>query len=391
MSYCSRKGASSVYTVLCSVSAFSTQPCLYFPLINSSSHLRHTGALVESEASLASFDTLLKTFPALTAVTFDQAYHLSEAFVAMCFTYPRIRSVTLDALTNIIPVEAHSTDESSPITVTLTSFSLIRPFWREQLGNDTVRSVATLRNVLDENLSRETAFLANVIPRINEGIRQLSLPMETAPVVSMAGMSWPQLQELSLHGRYRNTSQADSLPILLSSVPALRQLSVQICRMENINRAPILGRHECPSTVLTGLRSLTVAYPDPDDDIFAIDTTALCHFSLRDCPRYYHRLGYGSQWGQWTAPILSPAECLSILKRMDLRRLSSLELVYLAPKAGSDDELLQYVAETFPGLSHLEIHRYRANRREVVDYVSPFSYRSAFMLIKLCRLTSWAS
>ena len=49
--------------------------------------------------------------------------------------------------------------------------------------------------------------------------------------------------------------------------------------------------------------------------------------------------------------------------------LTSLELVYLADQAGSDDDLLEYVTHTYPRLTHLELHRYRANREEVVDHV----------------------
>lgn len=125
--------------------------------------------------------------------------------------------------------------------------------------------------------------------------------------------------------------------------------------MEDINRAPILGRHNSPLTVLSGLRSLTVAYLDPEDDIFSTDLSNLTHISLRDCPRHYYRLGEGSQWGHWASPILSPAECLSILRRMDLPRLSTLEFVYRAPNAGADDELLDYIVNAYLDLSHIEI------------------------------------
>ncbi|TFK80275.1 hypothetical protein K466DRAFT_504194, partial [Polyporus arcularius HHB13444] len=37
--------------------------------------------------------------------------------------------------------------------------------------------------------------------------------------------------------------------------------------------------------------------------------------------------------------------------------------------AGADDDLLQYVATTFPALAHLELHRYRADRDEEVDHI----------------------
>ncbi|KAI0708666.1 hypothetical protein C8Q76DRAFT_681001 [Earliella scabrosa] len=53
---------------------------------------------------------------------------------------------------------------------------------------------------------------------------------------------------------------------------------------------------------------------------------------------------------------------------MQAPQLSSLELVYLADTSGSDDELLEFVAEAYPRLSYLEIHRYRRDRSEQVDY-----------------------
>ena len=43
----------------------------------------------------------------------------------------------------------------------------------------------------------------------------------------------------------------------------------------------------------------------------------------------------------------------------------------MADNAAADTELLGYVASTFPKLSHVEIHRYRADREEAVEHVSP--------------------
>ena len=98
---------------------------------------------------------------------------------------------------------------------------------------------------------------------------------------------------------------------------------------------------------------------------------SLLHLSLRDCPRFYHFLKQRVPYnGYWAMPILSPSECLSILKRTQAPQLSSLELVYMVDIAGSDDELLEYVVEAYPRLSYLELHRYRRDRSEQVDYVS---------------------
>ncbi|PIL27947.1 hypothetical protein GSI_09982 [Ganoderma sinense ZZ0214-1] len=91
----------------------------------------------------------------------------------------------------------------------------------------------------------------------------------------------------------------------------------------------------------------------------------LTHLSLRDHPRVYHQLSYGynvrdgPEGRSWAAPLLSPDEALSLLQRMDLSRLTSLELVYIAPDADSDNALLSHIAQALPKLEHLELHRYR--------------------------------
>lgn len=54
---------------------------------------------------------------------------------------------------------------------------------------------------------------------------------------------------------------------------------------------------------------------------------------------------------------------------MNAPHLSSLELVYRVDSADLDDELLQYIVEAYPELSHLEVHRYRADRTEEVNHV----------------------
>ncbi|KAI0695085.1 hypothetical protein C8T65DRAFT_584572 [Cerioporus squamosus] len=201
-------------------------------------------------------------------------------------------------------------------------------------------------------------------------VKQLTVPMETSPISAMASLSWPALQELSIRGRYFNEEQEQALPLFLSSIPRLRKLSVTICRRGRTDRPPILGSSTGSHATIAGLRSLTVAYPDPADNIFSIDATRLRHLSLCDAPRFYHdRSSDDAVWSEFAMPILHSAECLSILRRMDMPELSSLELVYLADTAGSDDELLSYVTQAFPHLSHLELHRYRANREEAVDYV----------------------
>ena len=115
------------------------------------------------------------------------------------------------------------------------------------------------------------------------------------------------------------------------------------------------------------LRSLSLAYPDPADNIFRANVTALTHLSLSDYPRYYYHVAFTLVSDSYDAPILTSSECLSILQRMNLPALESLALSYVVDEA--DEDLLRYISETFLQLRTLEIHRYRKDREAVVQYV----------------------
>ncbi|RPD61730.1 hypothetical protein L226DRAFT_461353 [Lentinus tigrinus ALCF2SS1-7] len=223
-------------------------------------------------------------------------------------------------------------------------------------------------------LAREASSLSVLVPRLNETVEQLTLPMEATPVLSMSERLWLKLHSLSFHGEYVDVAQMEALSLFLSKLPRLRSLSVTVRQLRDTvhRRAPMLGRRPPddpfqPASIR--LRSLTIAYPDPDDDIFSVDASDLRQLSLRDWPRYYGNLTYRDSYGTRSpAPILTHAECLSILRRMDMPRLTSLELVYLVDPGVTDDELLSYIPHAFPHLEHLQLHRYRADREEHVDY-----------------------
>nr|VWP01970.1 Autophagy-related protein 11 [Ganoderma boninense] len=237
----------------------------------------------------------------------------------------------------------------------------------------------------------------------------LTIPIETAPLREMSKIRWPKLKHLYLHGRLLASSQSAALRALLPSLHALETLSVQAARSKQLARPRLLAPFPSssvhgasssassshapptPPAILPRLRSLTIAYANPEDAIFSINAE-LTHLSLRDCPRFYHFLAYGglrigAQWG-WNMPILNPAQCLSMMRRMPLSRLTRLELVYMvaATQSGNDADLLTYIGEAFPALSYLEIHRYRYQRTERVDHVHIARTLTAVKSLRTVRL-----
>lgn len=334
----------------------------------------------ESKSFVLWFEELLSSLPALSALTFN--HPICWAIMKICLARPRIVSLSFSPRAAFYYQKPFlDQDVATYYSSNIQRFCYNTPLWREAMMSNTraQRGLGTI----DERYSREASSMSALVPRMCGSMRELVVPLETAPLLSMTEVSWPELRSLSLHGRYRNPSQVDALPPFLRSLSQMTKLSLLVCRKDAIGRAPILGRHS-PASILSGLRSLTLTYPDPEDGIFSVDATSLFHLCLRDYPRYYHHLGQGAKYGKWGSPILSSAECLSILKRMNMPLLRTLELVYLADTAGSDDELIEYVVDSYPHLSHLELHRYRSNREEEVEHVSrSYPLMSSQLLLKL--------
>ena len=304
--------------------------------------------------------------PSLSAVTFTRSSGITWDVLETILSHPRIVSLIFEASVSFALVDPYPVDKCSQISISLTHLSIADgTVWKEfgWFGHGELRS-------LNAVFSREAKCLDALIPATNATMHDLVLPMQSAPILSMANLSWNYLTRLSFFGRYMNSEKAEALPTLLSSLSSLQTLSLLVARDNSVSRAPILGHDPLSTTILSGLRSLTLAYPDPKDAIFSVDTTSLRHLSLRDWPRHYTKFTFEDNYtNYWASPILSSDECLSILQRLNPSQLTSLELVYEAQRSGSDDNLLRYLAHTFPTLSYLELHRYRANREEPFDYV----------------------
>lgn len=217
----------------------------------------------------------------------------------------------------------------------------------------------------------ERACLSSMVLGMNSAARSLVLPMRTAPLGGMAKLDWPALQSLTLRGSFRTDADlwnTEYLPSLFRHTPNLRRLNITAALPTTTSiRCLVLGCKAPPVVGLEGLRSLTIAYPDPNDAIFSTPFPGLTNLSLRDWPRHYDVVSHKYYYDSWRSPILSSMETLSILSRLRAPSLLTLELVYSADEA--DDDLLTLITRSFPKLRHLELHRYRQSSGEAVDYV----------------------
>ncbi|TFK78091.1 hypothetical protein K466DRAFT_534606, partial [Polyporus arcularius HHB13444] len=223
---------------------------------------------------------MLNSFPALTEIIFGNTFVSPWEVLKCCLSHPSITSIVIHYAHVFAVHEPPSGEEIAGIPLPLSTFSYVLTAWREHR----LHYQGAPRT---DHFAREAKWLAALVPNLAGTVKHLDLPMETIPLRHMSELSWPELRTLSIRGRYLSEAQVDSLPSFLSTLPQLQKLSVLISRRKPLSRPPVLGRIASPSAVLSGLRALTVAYPDPEDDIFSVDTTRLSHLSLCDWPRYY--------------------------------------------------------------------------------------------------------
>ncbi|KAI1792780.1 hypothetical protein LXA43DRAFT_315817 [Ganoderma leucocontextum] len=409
-------------------------------------HFTHLGPL-DKDGDPVYIENLLGKFPYLTSIALEElGGRITWAILKACVVLPNLASLSVHLGLYSLRASPFPQDDVSATSISLKRFSYGTTMWREKMtGVEYVRggpSLKDMRPVYDF----ERECLSGIVLRLNNTATSLALPVESAPVLAMAELSWPHLRELALHGRLIDPVHAASLQHLLPSLPSLRKLSILAGRfshrpvrhpilpgssnppsapLQHTKWTPTLQPSNSPSSVrcsaassttnapnppalserepspvplLPELYSLAIAYPDPEDGIFSLSLPNLRHLSLRDQPRVYHRLTGndapaivdGPYGGTWPAPLLSPEECLSILRRMDLSRLTSLELVYLASMPGADDELLTYIVDSLPQLEHLELHRYRGvkprTRTAQVDHIHIARLLSAATSLRTLRL-----
>lgn len=382
--FCIWPGSAGSDPAVCQVSVLVSfdRRCLFTLILSSWRHVHYSGTFLTIKSLLAcgylagcpiyeDLDPLecdidpscigveLEYFPAVTTVSFSMAGGVPWPTLEKILQFPSITSISMDAHSMWMGVPPPPPSALLPTSCRLAQLSYTPKRWRDVENNK-------LGNDLQVTYALESSFLLALVLNMSGTAESLSLPVETAPLLQMAAVEWPRLHTLSLTGQYMVPEQPRILPLLLSRAPNLRTLSVRVAQRDGTSRPPLL---KGPLGGGFRLRSLTVAYPDPADAIFASLTHELTSLSLRDSPRYYLHQRYG--WRRTPlriAPLLSSSECLTILKRLSTPHLSTLELVYCAD--GTEDELLRYLSRAFPLLSELELHRYKASEGDDIPYVS---------------------
>ncbi|KAI0750230.1 hypothetical protein C8Q80DRAFT_678538 [Daedaleopsis nitida] len=125
------------------------------------------------------------------------------------------------------------------------------------------------------------------------------------------------------------------------------------------------------------LATLSISYPHPENKIYGLLPSSLCHLALRCWPRHYILTLEGNRALMkklgWYSPVLTSSGMLHIIRRIryspSASHISELDLEV------QDDErcqkLYREIPLVFPNLTFLQIYRYRIAGLDELAIVSP--------------------
>ncbi|KAI1792110.1 hypothetical protein LXA43DRAFT_887974 [Ganoderma leucocontextum] len=290
-------------------------------------------------------------------------------FLQFALSLPRLRELEMTGLTFcpvVLPTETLELEEGA--CAPLTAF----------------RYEAILTRDRRYALSVEKDALTLVLEHVHRTLATLALPSEPTPILLMSRCDWPNLRELKLRGM-RWAEPRTPIVLLFANMPRLRSLALELVVPEDAIPEAIWPPGLPPDTAFPWpeLEELTIANPDPDDELFVHLPPCLRTLALPSCPRkcvkeWLWRYEPRRQWFPHTYHVLSASNLLGVLARCPASRLNHLEIEYGADEKECD--LLRQLAIAFSDLSSLTLYRYRRSEELVVRVVSLAFYLSMTVL-----------
>ncbi|KAI0761617.1 hypothetical protein BD413DRAFT_241782 [Trametes elegans] len=218
----------------------------------------------------------------------------------------------------------------------------------------------------------EQQLSASVVEQASTSLESVALSSEAAPSLEQFRRPWPNLRELTLQGERRRSPTPISPPIvsLFTGMPRLHVLVLEFALPPGSGRECIWPANIDAHFPWPELRTLSVAYPHPDDQIYSHLPVTLRSLTLRCYPRHYvHQLwpnlGSTSEALRWQSPILASSELLKLLRSARSPHVTDLDIEYQ-----QDDQemaLLEFLPLAYPNLTQLTLHRYRAPDSADID------------------------
>ncbi|KAI0328301.1 hypothetical protein GY45DRAFT_1017639 [Cubamyces sp. BRFM 1775] len=306
-----------------------------------------------------SLTEFLNDLPLLHAITFKYTYSCGVPWKLLesMFSVPRLRSFQL--LDRIPRDEPVPDDLWFSIAPKLEHFCYIDP--RDYRAHPRYTAV-------------EVALLLSVVTQASDSLRTLTMSAEAAPSLKVfSQLMWPHLRELRLKGERPQGWQAPIVPAL-AGLRALDTLVLEFALP--LGTKPQLLWQEEIETALPwpALKTFSVTYPHPDDEIYSHLPSTLRTLALRCWPRHY----IIREWSdismedtlRWHSPVLRASELLSICRRIQSDHMADLDIEYEQDQ--QEEELLHFLPYAYPKLTKLTLHRYRLPEEGDID-ISPLA------------------
>ncbi|KAI0329975.1 hypothetical protein GY45DRAFT_1278586 [Cubamyces sp. BRFM 1775] len=300
----------------------------------------------------------LGSMPQLHTVTFclaaDYDHGLPWSVLIGICSLPKLQNVTI---TNLHLVPTLLPDETLAIE---TPISRLISFHH---------TLSDYRHHRDRQYPSEERALELLLGASRDTLERLTLPMDCAPLVWVCNqLPWPRLRELRLRGELR-TIGIPPFPLIsmFSNMPGLRVLELKLAQPEGRDpQAFWPPSHRAISWPWPELDELTLSCPQVHDRVYAALPSSLRSLTLRYTPHYRNytakRVYHITPAARWQWPLLSSSDMLQILRQCRLPDLRHLSLEY--HESDADDELLQYIASTYPALRCLRLFCCRRDEAE---------------------------
>ncbi|KAI0750243.1 hypothetical protein C8Q80DRAFT_1269979 [Daedaleopsis nitida] len=239
----------------------------------------------------------------------------------------------------------------------------------------------------------ERQFFMVVLPAVSPSLEVAKLQSESVPHRVVMNHDWPRLRTLTLEGRRRTIDPSTGLTLMsiLARMPRLNVLKLDLAQRVGLERQ-IMWPASMTRFPWPHLETLSIAYPHPDDEIYAHLPSSLHRLALRCWPRHYicslennRRL---MERLTWYSPILTSSEMLRIVHRIRTSASAS-SIVELDLEFQEDEqrlELYRAIPVVFPSLTFLQIHRYRTegvNGLPVVDIAQSLASLSCLCALRV--------
>ena len=249
-------------------------------------------------------------------------FGLSWSILKRCFQLCAFTSISFAQPSCFTGINPYPDEEIRTTLSSVKNLTYAAYTWREFVSDydelDDHLPYARLMGYREE-VALESQCMTSLVLNLHPLLESIDIPSESAPLACMARLPWLKLRRFALRGRFVDPEAFNSLRHLLTVIsPTLSSLSLEMYTGREITSRFRLFDSQTPgsNSPQFQLRSLTLAYPDPDDAIFDSSGTQLAHLGLCDFPRFYYQRASELARDAWSAPILSSAECLSILRQI---------------------------------------------------------------------------